>query len=311
MHDETSRDDANQLSRRALIGGLGAAGAAAGIAGLASGHVAHAAPGSGVPEVIAPPITGLSYVGLDAFAFDIASLETPTQNWRIYDGVTTGVQPADATPGKFIYASLPIPVGSRVRQLSISYVGQPIPNIAKRVLGAAQLIDLTPVQTTTDAGPGVKSETFNVDALIEGGATYSVKIFCSAGDSVFGVEVGYIPPPQAFVPYTGGTPRVLDTRLAGGAFAANEERLLDLSGALIASGRAAVLNVTATGTAGPGFLALFADGIAYPGNSSVNFSGGGATVANSAIVTMTAGKVKIHNGPAATHVIVDVVGTLL
>ena len=37
-------------------------------------------------------------------------------------------------------------------------------------------------------------------------------------------------------------------------------RTIDLSSKLIATARAAVVNVTATQTAGPGFVAAFADG---------------------------------------------------
>ena len=106
--------------------------------------------------------------------------------------------------------------------------------------------------------------------------------------------------------------RALDTRTTPGSpLDPGDEIVVDLSSRLIATGRAAVINLTATGTAGPGFLAAFSDGIAYPGNSSVNFTGAGQTVANSAVVTMAAGKIKIRCGPAASHVIVDVVGTLL
>jgi hypothetical protein len=306
MYDDAHEVDATSpISRRALIGGLGAAGAAVGLASLASSQVASAAPGS-VPEAITPAITGLAYLGLDAYAFDVATTN-PSQR-RIYQTIT-GVQPLIAANS--VFASLPIPAGSIVKQLNISYQGQPIPHIARRVLGSGTLEEVTPPTTTPNLGGGPQAHTFPVDAPIASGATYSVEVFCSAGDSVLGVEVGYIPPPQAFVPYTGSTPRVLDTRVAGGAFVPNEERVIDLSGTLIASGRAAVVNVTATETGGPGFLALFADGIAYPGNSSVNFTTGGQTIANSAIVTMTAGKIKVRCGPAPTHVIIDVVGTLL
>jgi hypothetical protein len=307
MYDqELGADDAtNQLSRRALIGGLGAAGAAVGLASLTGTHVAHA---QATPEAIAPPIAGLSYVGLDAFAFDVAATD-PNQQLYYENGVT-GSKPL-ITPD-WVYAALPLPAGSVVRQLSISYVGTPIPNIVKRSMGQAGHTDVTPVQTTDIPGPGAKSQTFDVNATIETGATYAVRVFCSAGDSVLGVEVGYVPPPQAFVPFTGDDPRVLDTRLAGNSpFAPDEERTVDLSGTLLATGRAAVLNITATATGGPGFLAVFSDAIAYPGNSSVNFTAAGQTIANSAVCTMAAGKIKVHCGPASSHVVIDVVGTLL
>jgi len=301
--DEIGADDRNQLSRRALIGGLGAAGAAVGLIGLSSGPIARAA---GVPEAISPAITGLTYLGLDAFAFDVAG--TNTTQRRIYQTIT-GVQPL--TPPAEIFASLPVPAGSVIKQVNVAYQGQPIVTVMRRPLGTGTHEELTGLLLTT-AGGGPKADTFAVDAPISSGATYAVRAFCSAGDSVLGVEVGYVPPPQAFVPFTGADPRVLDTRLGGNTpFAANEERTVDLSGKLIATGRAAVLNITATATGGPGFLAVFSDAIAYPGNSTVNFTGAGQTIANSAVCTMAAGKIKVHCGPAATDVIIDVVGTLL
>ena len=134
----------------------------------------------------------------------------------------------------------------------------------------------------------------------------NVRLDWQATEQIAAYVLGYYSGKQTFSGFRNGA---LNTRTREGSttfdvginFTINENFAL----------RAAVLNVTVTGTAGPGFLALFADGITYPGNSSVNFSAAGQTVANSAIVTMAAGKVKIHNGPAATHVIVDVVGTLL
>jgi hypothetical protein len=137
-----------------------------------------------------------------------------------------------------------------------------------------------------------------------------MKVFCSAGASILGMEIGYIPPAQAFLPYTGNQPRVFDSRDTT-KFCANEERVIDLSSRLIATARAAVVNLTATDTDGPGFLAAFRDGITYPGNSSLNFTAAGATVANGVICQMTNGKIKVRTGPAGSHVIVDVIGSLL
>src|SRR5215207_10059054 len=111
MYDqEIGADDAtNQLSRRALIGGLGAAGAAVGLASLTGNHVAHA---QATPEAIEPAVTGLTYLALDAFAFDVGTTDSPLTQRRIYQD-QTGVQPLD--PGFPVYASLPVPAGSVVK----------------------------------------------------------------------------------------------------------------------------------------------------------------------------------------------------
>lgn len=305
MDDEQVMDDSGEafgLSRRALIGGLGAAGAI----GLA-GALTSAAPVSAVGEAsdaIEAPTPGLVYLPLDAFAFDVA--RTSSTPYRLYQTLT-GMQPSDA-PGE-IYASLPIPIGSVVKKINVAYVGQPIIAITRRPFGTQTLLDaMTLVSLPAATNPA--TTTVTVDVPFTAGATYAMKVFCSVGQSVYGMEVGYVPAAQAFIPFTGTAARIFDSRDTT-RFEPNDERTIDLSSKLISTARAAVLNITATGTAGPGFVAAFADGVAYPGNSTVNFSSANLTVANGAVVTMTAGKIKLRCGPAATHVLVDVVGSLL
>lgn len=303
--DRAAAESDGALSRRTLIGGLGGLGVA-GAVGLAAGLGVVATSPSVALAAVDPPIDGLVYLPIDAFAFDVASTDTPVTLHRIYQDLT-GVQPI--VPARQVYASLPIPIGSVVKQINISYQGQPIVWLARRALGSGTLDDLT-TPTTTAAGGGPKSQTFSVDAPITPGATYAVRVFCSAGDSILGVQVGYVPPAQAFIPFTGADPRAFDSRPAN-KFAANEERVIDLSSKLIPTARAAVINLTATETGGPGFLAAFRDGIAYPGNSSVNFTEAGISIANGVVCSMTAGKIKVRTGPSGSHVIVDVIGSLL
>jgi hypothetical protein len=301
--DDAPAGEATALSRRALIGGLGAAGAL-GLAGTLGGAT-HVAASGDVREAIDPPIEGLTYLTLDALAFDVAAQTNAVH--RAYDdalGMRPSVYPA------WLYASLPIPVGSVVRKIRIWFVGQPVVSIGQRLRGnATGFADLTPLTTLT-AGAAIKTQTLDVDAEIVGGTTYVIRAFCSTGANLLGMEIGYIPPAQVLIPYTGADPRVFDSRLTT-RFGPDEERVIDLSAALIPTARAAVINLTATDTGGPGFLAAFRDGIEYPGNSSVNFSAAGATVANGAVVPMADGKIKVRTGPAASHVIVDVIGSLL
>lgn len=309
MHDQPETpdpdrvDDAHLLSRRALIGGIGVAGAA-GLITL-GGDAVRAAPA--VPQAIAPPIPGLIYLPLDAFAFDVADLVGTS--YRLYQQ-GTGVQPEGPTNPHYLYASLPIPAGAVVKQINVAFVNQPIVNIIRRDLATGAVTDLT-TPTTLDAGGGVKSQTLAVDVALTGGATYAVQAWCSGDASILGMQIGYVPAAQAFIPYTGTlTPRVLDTRDLGARFAAGEERVVDLSSRLIATGRAAVFNLTATEALGAGWLAAYSAGISYPGNSSVNFVAG-ESIANGVVCTMFAGKVEIKCGPSPTHVIVDVIGTIL
>jgi hypothetical protein len=256
-------DDDAAFSRRALIGGIGAAGAV-GLAFGVDGVTVVQAAAADRPDAIDPPTPGLVYLPLDAFAFDVA--DTAPTLYRLYQELT-GMQPS--APARDIYASLPIPIGSVVAKINVAYIGQPVIAITRRVFGTQEIVDaMTPVSLpASSASPG--TTTVSVNVALTPGATYAVRAFCSAGQSILGMEIGYIPAAQAFVPYAGTSPRALDSRDTT-KFAANEERTVDLSSRLIPTARAAVINVTAVDTAGPGFLAAFADGIPYPGNSSVN-----------------------------------------
>ncbi|MEP1126468.1 MAG: hypothetical protein ABJH68_21495 [Ilumatobacter sp.] len=297
--DPNSRSD---ISRRTLLG----AGALIGGAGLISlgqpGH-AHALPAADGAALLAPTIDGLTYVTLDAFAFDVAGVSPAA--YRLYQQ-TTGMQPQPA-PGE-IHAPLPIPIGSVVKQINVGFLGQPIVAITRRQLTGGYT-DLTTLTTLT-AGGGVKTQTLAVDGELTHGASYAVRAFCSAGASVLGMTIGYIPPAQAFIPYSGTEARVLDTR-TGVRFDAGEERVVDLSGRIIATARAAVVNVTAVGVGGRGFLSVYRDGIAFPGTSSVNYTAPGQTVANGVITAVSAGRIKVRAGDTSTHVLVDVIGSLL
>jgi hypothetical protein len=305
-------DSSTGLSRRALLGGIGAAGAI-GLATSVGGpsHVMAAGDDVGaVPDALEAPVDGLVYLPLDATAFDVATTEG--DDYRLYQS-NTGMQPQDGGTGtepRYLYASLPIPIGSIIRRINIGYYGQPIISIARRSLTTTDNLQIFGPLTTSGSGSNPRSQTFSTNVTLTAGAAYVVEVFCLAGESVRGVEIGYIPPAQAFVPYTGVSPRALDSRTTT-KFGPNEERVIDLSSRLIATARAAVINLTATDTEGPGYLAAFRDGIPHPGNSSLNFTTAGATVANGVICQMTNGKIKVRTGPAGSHVIVDVIGSLL
>lgn len=311
QRDESDAMERAAISRRELLGGLSLAAGALGLAGVASAGTASAAP-AGTPGIIdgsvsaaalAAVIPGLVYLPLDAWAFDTAT--TASSPYRLYQELT-GMQPS--APANYIYASLPIPAGSVIRQINVAYQGQPVVSICRRGFDAV-VTDLT-TPTSLAAGGGVKTQTLTVDAELTAAATYAIRAFCSAGDSIVGVSVGYVPAAQAFIPYTGATPRAYDSRDST-RFAVDEERVIDLSGHLIPTARAAVVNLTAAEPAGGGYLSAFADGIAWPGNSTTNYGVAGVSVANGAVVTMNQGKIKVRCNIAASHVVVDVVGSLL
>ena len=297
------------FSRRALIGGLGAGAVGLGLA-TGFGGATHVMAAGDVPEALGAPVDGLVYLPLDATAFDVAT--TDGDHYRLYQA-DTGMQPATSDAGavpRYLYASLPIPIGSVIRRINIGYYGQPIISISRRSLTSVTNTQVFGPVTTSLSGTNPRSQTFELNVALTAGAAYVLEVFCLAGESVRGVEIGYIPAAQAFVPYTGNAPRAFDSRETT-KFAAREERVIDLSSTLIPTARAAVINLTATETDGPGFLAAFKNGITYPGNSSVNFSSAGATIANGVVCPMANGRIKVRTGPAGSHVIVDVIGSLL
>jgi hypothetical protein len=79
---------------------------------------------------------------------------------------------------------------------------------------------------------------------------------------------------------------------------------------VIAGAKAALVNLTITNTEGSGFLGLFPTGTAWPGTSSINWSGPNQIVANSATVAVSPeGSIDIFcGGGGRTHVVVDLLG---
>ena len=299
----------NAVSRRNLFLGAGAAALAAGAA-ASLGDAAHAdalAAGRPHPLVLDPAIAGLTYIGIDATAF----LPDSFSDGRVYQEIT-GVQPL--TVPNEMWAPIHLPVGSVIRQLNIAYQGQPIVSITKRPLAAPTPIQVPFPATTTTAGGGPQTQTFNLatPVVIEADATYCVRTFHSAGASVLGVTLGYTAPLQGFVPAT-GNPRVLDTRAAGGGgkLAPNEERTVVVG---VPGARSALFNLAVVNTEGVngnpgGFVACFPANIAYPGNSSINWFGAGQILSNSVLCALDPnGAIKIRGGANRTDVVIDRIG---
>jgi hypothetical protein len=136
------------------------------------------------------------------------------------------------------------------------------------------------------------------------------------------LRTGVVPGTPACLPvplefYTVAPCRVVDTRGAAGpqggpSLSANSTRDFPLQGdcGVPATAKAVALNVTVTGTSGPGDLRLYPSGLPLPSASTINWRGG-QTRANNAIVFFgTGGAIGVRcDMPAgATHVVLDVVG---
>jgi hypothetical protein len=317
MTDSNTHDDG--LSRRNLFLGLGAAAGAGvvlssmpGVAGASEAGFAarpYAAPPT---DALGPTSAALTYLPLDALAFFTDQDSGIEGRYSDNTSGTGSIQ----TP-RYISVSLPLPVGSVIRQINVAYQGQPIIEILKRPMTAPQ----TPAQlgqTSLAAGGGPKTQTLELNGstpalapiTIEAGSTYSLRFFLSAGGSVYGATIGYQAPTQAFVPFMGPDPRVLDTRVTGGKLLPTEERVVSLG---FPGARTAVFNLAVTDTNAPGgFVAAFRADIAWPGNASINWSGAGAILSNGVICQLDAnGAIKIRGGANPTHVVIDRIGFLI
>lgn len=311
------------ISRRHLIAGLGAASGAAGLlASLPGGSVVAGpvAPALGAsparfPEALAPLVPSLTYVHLDAYAFFNAETNAPHPN-RLVDNLT-GANPVP-TPGSLV-APLPVPSGAQLKQINLSYLGTPSVQIWLRPLedprNEQSLVNET---LPMHMGADPRAESIAVDLPVTQSVTYSLRVSCSPGTSVFGATVGYELPstatgPLGIVPIDPPT-RPLDTRQPGpqqGKLAAGEERVVQLG--LPDGAAGAIINLTITQTETDfGYVSVYRAGIPWPGNSSINWSSPELTAANGVITAVDdQGRITIRGGEAATHVVIDLVGALV
>lgn len=310
-NDAVGNGQRSGVSRRFVLR-AGAAGAATAL-GVAGADAAAGAPpvgavdrlaGRAEPQTLGAKRAGLTYLQLDGTAFFPGFLG----DGRVYQEIT-GVQPV--TAARSIFAPLALPVGSVVHQLNVAYVNSPVITIRRRSMTAPNP-PTAEFQQTTVAGTNPNTITFDLASpvTIADDSLYYLDVFCSAGDSIFGLTIGYTAPTQSFVPFTGSTPRVLDTRAGAGAkLQPGEELTLDMG---FAGARTALFNLTVTDTVGAGFVSCFPAGVSWPGNSSVNWSGPNENVANGVLCGLDGnGRLIVRGGVNATHVVVDRLGFML
>jgi|GEM_PF-3359365 len=301
---------AEHVSRRGLLMGLGAAAAGAGVV-LGGAPTSLAAvprlPVAAVPrpEALGPRRNQLTYLSFDGW--NLVSQQQGQQ--LLFDGLS-GFQPINK-PG-FLYAPLNLPIESRVSQLNVAYQGQPIIKLVRRPFETPNTRPET-ILPNLAAGGGPKTQTLDFGPIrLEPGASYFLEIFFSAGDSIYSMDIGYEPPTQSFVPFT-GTPRVLDTREAGGKLQPGEERPVALG---FPGARGAVVNLAITETevnvGTGGFVAVFKGDIPWPGNASINWAGANQNLSNTVIVALDPlGQLRIRGGASRTHVVIDRIGWLI
>jgi hypothetical protein len=299
------------VSRRNLL--IGASATAVGVgAVLSAGSTLQAA--APRTEAFGAAVAGLQYLPIDGLEFFPDGLYNGGSDPRYSDPLTgVGVAFGGGHTAAQLATGLPLPVGSVIRQINVSYWGTPIINVYAKPLANTAATTLN-ISTSLTAGAGSKTQTFTLDGstpalapiTVEAATTYTLRFYVGAGDTIHGVTVGYTAPQQGFVVAT-GDPRVLNTRIAGGKLNPNEERSIAVG---LPGARSALFNLTVVNTEGAGgFVACFAANVAYPGNSSINWFGADQILANSVLSAVDAsGAIKIRGGANRTDVVIDRIG---
>ena len=306
------------VTRRTLLAGAGATAATAALGPFAAPAGAQAS-GDGVSPFIpggapvagagaaATPATltaGLTYLTVDGVQF---FPENPMATPRLVGGLPG----ASTTAGNFLLAPLLLPTGAVFKEVQVFYVATAAPAPEFAVFKKPVTAGYAPLTgfATLGVGAGTQTTTLTFDEPIDGTATYLADYVPHGSNQVVcALLVGYEPPATSFVAVS-PIARVLDTRTTGGKLQPDEERVVDLG--VRGPVRAATINLTITETEGAGFVAVFPADVAYPGNSSVNWSASDQNIANGVITAVDAtGKVKIRGGVNPTHVVIDVQGVL-
>jgi hypothetical protein len=115
--------------------------------------------------------------------------------------------------------------------------------------------------------------------------------------------------------------RAYDSRETGGPLPTGSERIVSVRSGKVGTppvtvtavpegAGGALISLTLTGTNGAGFLAVFTDGITWPGNSNTNWYAAGQSLAVTTVTGVSStGRVVVHaGGNGTTDFIIDVIG---
>jgi hypothetical protein len=276
------------------------------------------------PEVAPPAVAGARMATKsynDAIGYVSGGASTLT--W-IFTATTNSVWAS----GGVVLCSLDVPTGGRIVQ--IDYYGWR--GIAGTQMWRLLRLDATtgaltvPNDVTSASGTNevVHTALTGIDLLVEPGVQFAADLLGSNVNNAFvSVVYQYIPPGLLFHPLTPF--RAYDSRWAGagGPIVANTSRTVSVKDAhdtntgavttadvVPASARAVGYNLTITGTAGFGFLAITPGDDVTFGASAINWSSTGQDLANGGTVGVNAAlQVKVFAGfTGSTQFIVDVNG---
>jgi hypothetical protein len=312
------------ISRRSAIAGLGlASGAAAlGIATPAAAAPApppphgpmrpHTVPGE-ISPISSAPEMGVSY----AFrSWDDFFPEDDLLYGRRFGG--DGFYTSGAS--NYLAATFDLPPGALLHDLEWYVSNTAVMTVYANIWQSSHAFLDTFWSATIDAGSGVTAHRFVLPTAVNGPYPHGTRLMVAAGTSsngsnlLNGVRAGFTHAPTSPVLLPSPV-RGYDSRANGGVLRGGQSRTVSLAGHIPAGALGAIVNITVTGTAGTGFLMLYAAGTPKPTTSAINWFAAHQTFANQATtavnlaraVTITAG------GPttANTHFIIDVVGYLV
>ena len=318
-------------SRRAF---LGAAATGAGVAAfsalsldraMADSAPAPSATGLGGTTASATPLGAMQPLGLPP---TIPGTLTKTFIFSDAQGFNVGApaplawyngayQPAEG----FLDLALGLEAGATIKRIDL---------YAERMgTGTASVILYKAALGSSAGGQNIDTiTTASGDALITGGKAFTLVVgageqyyiesgsFSSTNVTLVGLIVTYFPAtPQLHLlhapvrvydsrpstlpavgpktPLTGGTTRAIDCTTAS---------------AVPTGAKAALVNVTAAHTSAGGFIALFKNGIAWPGNSSLNWDHASEVIATTTVVALDPNAKLAAYAEGSADVIFDVIG---
>ena len=322
----------HDVSRRAFIGGAtgvgaitaalaalgldGAVDAAAGSPGNATNDDDSALSAQALPAVI--PGARVGFAGpYDAVALGNDQVTTPAPRL-----MAAGYGTYNAAG--YLEIPLPIPGGSRLMSVdAYSYVGvapfsimysltRSTTTVSNVSFGAMSAQEIAGIQRAS----WITGEAYIVG---RGEALHLSTSFCTTPSRTFmGAIYQYFDPnPQLNILATpvrvyDSRPGTMPDQVAKGPLPGPNYRNINCTygGAVPVGAPAAMITLTVTGTSQAGFMALWQNGMPYPGTSSINWDHAGTNVAVTTVVALdNFGWLRAMTGPnASTDFIIDVIG---